>query len=62
MNFDEAQFGEAEPMFRLIDQDTNTVVGIEYRWNTGENAILWRTDPVHNVIREAIVSQRTCDQ
>lgn len=58
LNFDEAQFSEAEPIFRLIDKDTNTVAGIEYRWNTGETAILWRADPVNNFFRKAIVTQR----
>jgi hypothetical protein len=33
---------EAVPINRLVCETSGITVGIEYRWNTGELAILWR--------------------
>jgi hypothetical protein len=47
---------EAVPINRLTCANSDNVVGIEYRWNTGKTSILWKSDPVDNFNRKPILS------
>ena len=46
---------EAVPINRLTCAKGSYVVGIEYRWDTGETSILWKNDPVDNFSREPVL-------
>ena len=42
---------EAVPISRLVSESSGVTVGIEYCWNTGERAILWRDQADEDTIR-----------
>jgi len=41
---------EAIPTHRIICGETDTLVGIAYRWNAGEVAVMWRGEPRTDVL------------
>lgn len=49
-----AKPSEAVPICRLVCQETGEVVGIEYRWNTGEISVLWRGETSKAFVKRPI--------
>lgn len=52
---------EAKPTCLLLDHVSSKIIGVEYRWNTGEISILWRGIPVDDYIRVPIVQSSVAD-
>ena len=49
-----SEFMEAIPIYKLICPSSGATIGYEYRWNTGETAILWHGSAQENFIRITI--------
>jgi len=52
---------EAVPINRLVCETSGVTVGLEYRWNTGEVAVLWRGGARDDAVRRPIKNSDTED-